>query len=272
MRNVTPNSLLLIFMLLLSACGSFRKIEKNPDWRIKYEGAMNYYAKKDYYRAATLFDQVLPIVRGLPEGEKVQFNLAYCQYYQKLYLLASEQFKTFYETYGRSAMVEEARFMYAYSLYTHSPNFDLDQSSSVEAMNSMQQFLNQYPNSKFVEEAAKSIDITQQKLEKKGFENAKQYYKMRQYKAAIVAFDNFKLNFPDSKYVEEAQYLTVVSQYELAEQSVLNKQEERYKEVVEMYKQLVDQYPNSGFLRDAEKIYTDTLQKLTKFKGLNNNS
>lgn len=263
-----PSIFLLI--LLLSGCGQFRKIEKNPDWRVKYEGAMNYYAKKDYYKAASLFEQILPIVRGLPEGEKVQFHLAYCQYYEKMYLIASEQFKTFYETYGRSQWVEEARFMSAYSLYVHSPNYNLDQNSSVQAMTAMQEFLNRYPESKFMEQAVEAIDVTQEKLERKGFENARQYYKMRSYKAAIVALENFKLNFPDSKYLEEAQYLIVISQYELAEQSIYSRQEERYGEVIELYHEMVDKYPNSGFLRDAQKVYTDSLQKLNKFKNANN--
>ena len=268
MRKFFGFSLVVVALSLAASCGQFRKIEKNPDWRVKYEGAMNYYEKGDYYKAATLFDQILPI--GLPEGEMVQFRLAYCQYYQKLYLLASEQFKTFYETYGRSPLVEEARFMSAYSLYVHSPSYNLDQNSSVQAMAAMQEFLNRYPNSKFVDQAVKAIEDTQQKLERKGFENARQYYKMRNYKAAIVALGNFKLNFPDSKYLEEAQYLIVASQYELAEQSILSRQEERYNEVIEYYKELVDKYPNSAFLRDAEKMYTDSLQKLSKFKSQNN--
>ena len=111
------HSILLFVIILLTgvSCSKFRKIEKSQDWRVKYEAGLNYYNKKDYYKASVLFEQIIPIVRGLPEGEKVQFNLAYCQFYDKLYLLASEQFKTFYETYGRSQMAEEARFMYAYS-------------------------------------------------------------------------------------------------------------------------------------------------------------
>ncbi len=270
MRQFFAYSLVIVLLALAGGCGHFRKIEKNPDWRVKYEGAMNYFAKKDYYKAATLFEQILPIVRGLPEGEKVQFHLAYCQFHEKMYLLASEQFKTFYETYGRSPLVEEARFMSAYALYVHSPTFNLDQNSSVQAMTAMQEFLNRYPDSKFVEQAVDAIDDMQEKLERKGFENARQYYKMRNYKAAIVALGNFKLNFPDSKYLEEAHYLIVVSQYELAEQSIYSRQEERYNEVIELYKQLIDRYPNSAFLREAEKMYTDSLQKLTKFRSQNN--
>ncbi|HEX5167903.1 MAG TPA: outer membrane protein assembly factor BamD [Cyclobacteriaceae bacterium] len=270
MRKPYSFLLVLVLPLLLLSCGNFRKIEKNPDWRVKYEGALNYYAKKDYFKAASLFEQILPIVRGLPEGEKVQFQMAYCQYYQKTYLIASELFKTFYETYGRSTLVEEARFMYAYSLYVSSPNANLDQNSSIQAMAAMQEFLNRYPNSKFMDQALESIKVTQGKLEKKGFDNARQYYKMRQYKAAIVALGNFKKNFPDSKYVEDAQYLIVVAQFNLAEQSIYSRQEERYKEVITSYKELIDKYPDSDFLRDAERLYSESLQKLTKFKNNNN--
>jgi outer membrane protein assembly factor BamD len=270
MRKGSVYFVVILLITLTTSCGKFRKIEKSSDWRVKYEAAMNYYNKKDYYRASVLFEQVLPIVRGLPEGEKVQFYLAYCQHYDKLHLLASEQFRTFFETYGRSPMAEEARFMYAYTKYAAAPRINLDQTSSIEAMSAMQEFLNRYPNSKFRDQAIEIIFSTQAKLEEKGFANAYQYYKMRQYRAAIVALNNFKDNFPDSRYVEEASYLVVDSEYRLAEESIRSKQAERYKTVVDHYKEFIDRYPQSKFLRDAEKLYTESLEKLNKSK--NNNS
>jgi len=70
--------------MVVSGCSSkFRKIQKNEDWRVKFEAALTYYEKKDYYRAALLFEDIRPIVRGLPEGEEVEFYLAYCQYTKK---------------------------------------------------------------------------------------------------------------------------------------------------------------------------------------------
>jgi outer membrane protein assembly factor BamD len=264
--------LLLSFVLVLVmavSCSKFRKIEKSEDWRVKYEAALVYYEKKDYYRASVLFENILPIVRGLPEGEKVQFFLAYCQYYDRLYLLASEQFKTFYETYGRSAFAEEARYMYAYSLYVASPNTNLDQTSSIEAMGAMQEFLNRYPNSKFRDQAIQAILTSQEKLEKKGFENAYQYYKMRMYTAAVVALNNFKSNYPDSEYLEEAYYLVIDAEYKLAQKSITSKQRERYNAVVEHYKEFLERYPSSGFLKDAEKLYAESLDKLNSLKNTN---
>lgn len=262
MRRVTRFTAYFLVLLAGFSC-KFNKIEKNPDWRVKYEAGLAYYAKKDYYRASILFDQILPIIRGLPEAEKVQFNLAYCQYNEKLYLLAAEQFKSFYETYGRGVLSEEARFMHAFSLDKSSPGSNLDQTGSIQAMASMQEFLNRYPNSKFKDQAVEVIFTTQVKLEKKGFDNARQYVKMRSYKAAVVALNSFKDNFPDSKYLEEANYLILLSQFEIAKQSISSKQPERYKEVVENYKTFVDQYPDGKFLKDAEKLYIESTSKLT---------
>lgn len=269
MRNGLTFWVLLSVLVLTISCSKFRKYEKSADWRVKYEAGMNYFAKKDYYRASVLFEQILPIVRGLPEGEKVQFNLAYCQFYDKLYLLAAEQFKTFYETYGRSGFAEEARYMYAFSLYTSAPGWNLDQSSSIDAMSAMQEYLNRYPNSKFREQAVNVINESQQKLEKKGFENARQYYKVKQYKAAVVALNNFKNNFPDSRFVEESYYLVVDAEFKLAEQSISSKQLERYKAVVEHYKEFLEKFPESKYLKDAEKLYASSLQKINSFKNTN---
>lgn len=268
--NLRISVLLVVGVFALSSCSKFRKIQKSEDWRIKYDAGLSYYEKKDYYHTAILFEEILPIVRGLPEGEKVEFYLAYCQYYEKQYLLASNQFRTFYETYGRSANAQEAFFMYAYSLYVSSPLPNLDQSGTVEGMNAMQTFINQFPNSEYSSRANEVIAVSQQKLEKKGYENARQYLKIRSYKAAVIAFENFRKSFPDSHYLEEIAYLKVEAEYRLAKQSLPNLQLERYTQVIAYYQELVDSYPSSPFLKDAEKFYSDSLEMINKLK--NNNS
>ena len=257
----------LLILISLSACHrSFRRIKKNEDWRVKYEAATDYYEKKDYYRAALLFEDIRPNTRGLPEGEKVEFYLAYCQFNEKTYLLAADQFRSFYETYGRSQFAEEAEFMRAYSLYVSSPPPNLDQSNSIEAMDAMQNFLNRYPNTSFYDRALEVITTAQQRLERKGFDNARQYLKIKQYKAAVIALNNFALEFPDSKLLEEAATLKITAQYRLAEQSLPSLQEERYQSVVEYYQDMIDDYPESKYLRDVEKFYSESISKLNQIK------
>ncbi|MFM9836730.1 MAG: outer membrane protein assembly factor BamD [Cyclobacteriaceae bacterium] len=257
----------LVFLIIFTtSCSRFRRIEKSDDWKVKYQAGLKYYEKKDYYRTAILFEQILPIVRGLPEGEKVEFYLAYCQYYEKTYLLASNQFKTFFENYGRSQLAEEAYFMYAYSLYVASPAENLDQKSSIEAMGAMQTYVNQFPDSKFADRANEVIAASQKKLEKKGFEGAKQYLKLKYYQAAVVSFENFKKSFPDSQYMEELTYLKLLAQYKLANQSIYSKQKDRFSATVDYYKELVDNYPKSEYLKEAQRYYTESLDQLNKLK------
>jgi outer membrane protein assembly factor BamD len=265
-RNRFGISAWVVLLIIIAGCGNFRKIEKSEDWRVKYEAGLNYYNLKDYYRASILFESILPVVRGLPEGEKVEFYLAYCQYNEKSYLLSSDQFKTFYETYGRSSFAEEANFMYAYSLYKSSPDFNKDQHSSIEAMNAMQIFLNRYPGSQFMNQAIEVINICQEKLERKGFENARHYIKLRMYKAAVIAFDDFKKNFPDSKLLEEAAYLKVVAEFELAKVSIPSRQLERYSSTLEFYQELLDNFPNSPFLKEAQRYYVESQNQVNKLK------
>jgi outer membrane protein assembly factor BamD len=267
--SVQKTGILLLLTTAIASCNGFKAIQKSEDWRVKYEAGLNYYNNKDYFRSAILFEQIQAIVRGLPEGEKVEFYLAYCQYNEKTYLLASNQFKTFYETYGRSSMRQEAQFMYAYSLFISTPDYNFDQTSSLEAMEAMQNFINQHPESEFREKANTVINTCQEKLEFKGYSNAKQYLKVGYYQAAIVAFDNFKKHFPDSKFLEELAYLKITAEYQLAEKSFSYKQLERYRATLEFYKDLVDNFPNSAYIKEVEKIYTDSLDKITKLKTNN---
>src|SRR5690606_33477977 len=230
MSGRSYNILILSFaaLLLLGACaGKFRKVQKSADWKVKYNAAIEYYENQEYYKASILFEETLPLMLGRPEAEKAQFLFAYSHYYQGNRLLSAHYFKTFFDTYRRSEYAEEALFMHAYSLFKESPKYNLDQTSTIEAVNAMQNFLNIYPYSEYKDQANEIIDQLQLKLEIKAFEKAKQYYKLDNLHAAVVAFESFQEQYPDSEMVEEAAFLKVDAQYRYASQSISSKQRER---------------------------------------------
>ncbi|WP_258104769.1 outer membrane protein assembly factor BamD [Marinoscillum sp. MHG1-6] len=260
---------LLLLMILIASCSKFRKIQKSGDWKLKYEAALKYYEEEDYYRAGILFEEILPIIRGTEEAEKANFLFAYTYFYQRQYILSAHQFKQFTRVYGRSEYVMEAAYMYANSLYLQSPAPSLDQTSTYEALAALQGFLNKYPYSEYSEQADAQVQDLQIKLEKKAYDNAKLYHKLRNYKSAIVAFDNFRLDYPDSKYQEEISFLAIESIYELAKVSIRSKQEERFQDTINKYENFVDRYPNSKYLQDAEKYYEDSIKELRRFADQN---
>ncbi len=256
---------LLSIITLVSSCNSeFRKVQKSGDWQLMYDAAMKYYQEEDYYRANLLLENILPIIKGRPEAELAQFRYAYSYYYQQKYILSSHYFKTFYETYSRSEFAEESMLMHAYSLYQESPSPNLDQQSTREAIEAMQQFMNKYPYSEHIDRAQQIIDELQLKLEIKAFNNAKVYFDLEHYKAAIIAFENFQNDFPDSHLNEDIGFLLIKAQYQLASQSIRSLQKERFYATIKYYESFIDTYPNTKFLKEAENIYERSLEALQK--------
>lgn len=264
---------LLITVVGVSSCSKFRKIQKSGDWRVQYEAALKYYEDKDYHRAEILLDQIRPIIRGTAEAELAEFTLAYCYYYQKQYILSAHHFDEFVRIYGRSEYVMEASYLHAHSLYLQSPDYQLDQTVTYEAIAAMQNFINRYPSSQYASEGDQIIDLMQQKLEKKAYEKCQLFYnlrKLRGYKAPLVVYDNFKDDYPDSKYQEEVAYLKIVTYYDYARESIRSKQEERFQSTIDSYLAFLDKYPNSEYLKDAEKLYVESVEEITKFADSKN--
>ena len=266
-------SILLLLAVSIS-CSEFRRIQKSDDWEKKYEAAMKYYEEKDYYRAAALFEEVLPIIKGSERAELAEFYNAYAYYYQKQYILSGHYFEGFARIYARSENALEAAYMHAYSLYLQSPEFNLDQTPTYEAITAMQNFINKFPYSEYKDRANEIIDQLQTKLELKAYEGCKLYVKiteLRGYEAAMIAFDNFSKDYPDSDYNEEIKYLKIKTQYEYARNSTTRRQEERYKNVIDHYYDFLDDFPRSEYLRDAEDFFGKSVDRLEKVKTDNIN-
>jgi len=264
MKKAFVNSLILSLLVLYIGCSEFRKIQKSDDWKLKYDAALKYYENKDYYRAVILFDQIRPYIRGSAEAELIEFYYAYAHYYQKQYLLASHYFKNFHDTYNRSDYAEEAFYMYGYSLYKQSPIYNLEQSSTVEAITAIQTFLNRYPGSSYREEATTIQAELRLKLEKKAYENAKLYYTLGNLNSALIALDNFRKDYPDSKLAEDASFLLVETSYKYARESIPSKQKERYYDCIEHYEEFIDNYPDSKYLKDIQDFYSNSINQLEK--------
>ncbi|NBB28112.1 outer membrane protein assembly factor BamD [Cellulophaga sp. BC115SP] len=265
--------LFIFFAFILASCGKFEKIRKLTDEKKKYAAAIEYYKKGEYDKAGILFEEILPSLTGTDQQELVTFYQAYCDYHTGNFEMANFRFKRFAETFARSEYVEEAVYMSAYALFKNSPSYNLDQSGTLSAINELQSFINNNPDSKFRTEASDLIKDLRKKLERKAYEKAKLYHKTSPFniaslKSSVIEIANFQKDYPDSEFSEELYYLKVVSQYDLAVSTIETKQLERYKDVVKFYQELIDKYPESSYLKKAEKLYdismkaSDRLAKL----------
>ena len=269
------NYILVGFIALmgLSSCGKFEKFRKSASLPVKYKAAVDYYKKKDFDKASILFDEILPLMKGDSTQEMATYYQAYCDFNLGNYTVANAHFKKFYEVFSRSEYAEEAIYMSAFSLYKDSPNYNLDQTGTLAAINELQSYLNNYPDTKFKDECSNMIKELRRKLERKAFEKAKLYHKTSPFniaslKSSVIEIANFQRDFPDSDYSEEMAYMKVLAQFDLANSTIESKQKERYTDAAKFYIELVDKYPQSAFLKDAEKMFDKSNQEVARIVKL----
>jgi len=270
MRKASFYIIVLLITVSVSSCGKFYKLEKSTNWDELYTAANEYYVKGDYNKAIILYDKVLPVIRGSERSELAEFNYAYSHFRIKRYIEAAGYFKTFYDTYNRSPMAEEAFFMHAYSLYLDAPDFNLDQRSSREAVNAIQLFINRFPESDSYERAMTMIDDLQRRFEEKAYQESSMYYRLTDglfpgefYRACIVNFQNFAKNYPDSKYNEELAYKLVEVSTAYAERSVFNKKEERLNQSLGFADSFVRKFPDSQYKGKVTNLNNKATAELT---------
>src|SRR6185503_9213900 len=135
MRRLIPFFIALFF---LSSCSKgITKILKNPDPEYKLRYAEQYFVKKKYSKAQTIYEDVLPFYKTRPEFADIYYKYAYCAYYQGDYFNAENLFKTFIEIFPNSPKSEEMDYMRAYSFYRQSPKPELDQTNTIKAIGMM---------------------------------------------------------------------------------------------------------------------------------------
>lgn len=262
MRKIKILTLIFFSTLLLSSCGEYQKVLNKGTSQEQYKMAVKLYESKKYAKALRLFEKATPAYRGKPQMERIQFMVAQSNFNEKNYTLSAYYFDRFTKNYPRSSKKEEAAFLSAYSYKLASPRFSLDQTDTNKALLAFQLFINDYPNSSRVEEANQHYKELRYKLEKKVFEVGKTYYRtavtdFRNYKAAIVTFDNLISDYLGTELKEEALYYRFKAYHDLALVSTDRKKEERLQDAVNAYDKLKRNFPQSKFLKDSDKLLSE---------------
>lgn len=265
------NKGILIFsalLLLLASCSKYQRLLKSDDVMLKKEKAIEYYNNGDYHRALGLLTDIIPAFRGTAHAEELNYYYAMAHYKQRDYILAAHYFKSFTQAFPRSEHNEEFLFLSAYCQYLLSPRPSLDQQPTREAIRELQGFVNRYPQSEKVEQANQLIDELRLKLEIKTFESAMLYFNIRDYMAAVRTFNIVIRDYPDTDFREEAMYYIVRSHFLYAENSIQDRQLDRYKNVEEAHRRLTNRFPDSEYLPAADRMLRTARENISRLEEL----
>ena len=258
----------LLAALLLSSCGEYNKLLKSTDYEYKYEAAKNYFAKGQYNRAATLLNELIAILKGTDKAEESLYMLGMSYYNQNDYQTAAQTFTQYYNVYPRGTFTELARFHAGKALYLDTPEPRLDQSGTYNAIQQLQMFLEYFPNSAKKDEAQNMIFALQDKLVMKEYLSAKLYYNLgnylgNNYESCVITAQNALKDYPYTNMSEDLSILILRAKYEMAVFSVEDKREERYREAVDEYYAFKNEFPESKYMKDADRIFKEA-QKILK--------
>lgn len=263
------NKLLVVFGLLfvISACQNDKLIKRGDTLQVAYQKAMAFYMSEDYTEAANAFDTVTRLGRGTDYGQEAQFYLAESYFKNRQYLLAASEYDRFISLYPNEERRQDAEFKAAMSYYHQSPRYKLDQSATRNAIERFQLFNNRYPDSELVTEAADKIDELRNKLARKSYEAAQFYVRTDQYLAATIYLEETIDQFPESEWAEKALVDLIETYITYADNSVPERQEERYSKAVDTYDKFLQLFPDSEYRSDVENMHDEAQNKLSDVRS-----
>jgi outer membrane protein assembly factor BamD len=173
---------------------------------------------------------------------------------------------TFRQTFPRSQFTEEATFLRCVSIYNTTYRPSLDPRPSTQALAAMNEFLYLYPSTEWAPQIRLMQDDLEGRLDEKAFNSAALYHRIGEYKAAVMALKTTLKDNPDTKYREDILFLILSSSYRLAKNSVPSRQRDRFQAVIDEYYNIISEYPESKYKRNADSMHAEAANFLAKNK------
>lgn len=252
--------LLMLAVFSLCGCSEYSRVLKSRDVNLKYDYAKQAYAQGKYVQSATLLSDLITPLKGSSRGEEALYLLGMSYYNSKDYLNAGVYLKSYYNRYPKGLFAEDARYYCGYGYYLDSPDPQLDQSETLKGIEELQGFLDYFPKSDKVQSAQSAIFELQDKLTMKELQNAELYYNLgtymgNNYESCVIVAENALRAYPYTKYRENLEFLKLKAKYQQARQSVVERQVERYRDVIDEYYSYVNNFPDTENRKEADAIF-----------------
>lgn len=242
--------------LMASACKSqYDKLLEGADYELKYLKAFEYFDKKQYSKAAKLFESVAMVSQGTEREDTVIYYWGFSNYSDGDYLSAEANFTKYLENFPNSGFAERVKFYRIDCMYRSTYRYELDQAPTYKALVEINEYLIANPEGAKSDMCRKMSKNLEDRLDKKAYENARIYYVMEDYKAARVALKNILKEDADNIYREDILYYAAMSSYKYAQMSIPAKQKERYLVFMDDYLNFVGEYPDSPKRKELDALY-----------------
>jgi outer membrane protein assembly factor BamD len=211
-----------------------QKALKGKQWEI---------ARQHFRRIVDGFPQS-PLV---PEARLAAGDSYYMEGGSANYIMAVGQYREFLTVFPSHARGDYAQYQIGESFYNQRNSPDRDQSQVAQALDEYLTFLDRYPESTMAKAVRERVKACRGSLAKSEFVVAWFYQKSRRaYRAAIPRYENIIKNFPDFDQTDE----TLLRLGQCLSFSG------RTAEAEPVLARLIDEYPESPFVKEARILLT----------------
>jgi outer membrane protein assembly factor BamD len=249
---------LLTLGIIIGLCGcAGSKPKEEPDLQERFDRGMEFLEKKKYLRAQEEFNYVVLSGSHTELGDDALFYLGEAYFRNKEYLSAIGEYDRLIRRMAFSPYVEQARWRICEAYVAESPKFYHDQTYTEKALDKLQEFIEDYPDSEYRTEAEKNIKKLREKLAQKLYETGILYLKLDAYDSAIMAFEDLIAKYYDTEFAAKAR-VGIIRSY------CLNLDVEKAQEYYETNQ---DRIPSAELRQEALNYIQSARKKLEKRKS-----
>ncbi len=206
--NIRTTKLVCTFLVLsvLIGCGGSTNLSNKTASELFTMGKKAYDEKK-YIQSIEYFQTVVYNHAGESFVDTAQHFLAMSYYGSKDYTVAAVEFNRLALNYPSSVFFETAIFMRAACFFESAPkHHGLDQSELVKALDQLEDFIIDFPESPLVEQARQYLAVGRGRIAKKYYESGLVYKRIAGYTAALKYFQVVLDEYTDSEQAPKSLF------------------------------------------------------------------
>lgn len=209
LRSSFATLLLGVTLVVLSCAGRGKDDQDEPTQY--FEKGLALFEREKWSRAAEKFNWV---VLNNPAGNlavEAQYYYAECIYQQEQYVEAQLEFERLLRRWAGTERRAQVRYRIAQCLVAQSPAYQRDQSATLDAIDELQSFIDDFPDNEHTSPAEELIMKLRLKLAHKHYESGRLYLKWRRLASARLYFGKVLAQYYDTPYADQARVGIVIS-------------------------------------------------------------